>query len=67
MTRARRRLRIVRSRDEERLRAAVRRLLANGYDMGQISGIVLDVFNVRGIFEKKRPGADVERGGADDA
>jgi hypothetical protein len=39
-------MRIVRSRDEERLRSAVRRLLANGYDMGQISRITLDTMGV---------------------
>jgi len=50
------RFRIVRAKDEQQLRDAVQQLLANGYDMGSVSGIVLDAM---GILQ--RVTADIRR------
>jgi hypothetical protein len=55
--RRRRRIRIVRSKDEQRLRDAVHQLLANGYDIGQIARLVLDAEDVLDLIEGKEPRA----------
>jgi hypothetical protein len=52
---ARRALKVVRTADEAALRRAVRKLLSDGYDMGEISGLVLDAMGVGELLELPPP------------
>ena len=52
---ARTALKVARPACEEALRSAVRKLLAAGYDMGEVSGLVLEAMGIGDILELPPP------------
>jgi hypothetical protein len=63
----RRKFRIVRAKDEQLLRDVIHRLFDHGYNMGDVSGIVLDAMGCRDLLDDSRAASEERAAVAQDA